>query len=169
MKFAQELKTRLLADKKVLLLIGCFIAGLLLLALSGTGKTDAKKESADAIDRCTRIEEQLESRVYKLLNGLPGVGKTRVMVTVDRLAQYTYAQEEKQLGADGRTELKPVIVENGNAETGLQECIYAPMVRGVAVCCEGGGSVRIQKEITGLLSAAFGVGANRIYVTELKK
>ena len=47
--------------------------------------------------------------------------------------------------------------------------VSAPAVRGVAVSCEGGGSARVRQEVVELLSAAFGIGAAHIRVSELEK
>ena len=42
-------------------------------------------------------------------------------------------------------------------------------VVGIGIVCRGGGDPRIQRELISLISAACGVGSNRIFITEAQK
>ena len=54
-----------------------------------------------------------------------------------------------------------MLLENGSA---LEETIYLPQIRGVAVLCEGGGDVRVAARITQLIGALLDIPSNRICV-----
>ena len=162
MKRWNELKQKILSDKKVLALIAVFAAGVLLLALSGTSGTSQKKETDDSA-AVASLERSLESRAQKLLSGVNGVGKVKVLVTVDTLQEYRCAQNT--LDENGRIKTEYVIVENGGEKTGLVLTVVSPKVRGVAVACEGGDSARVRQEVVNLMCAAFGVSAADVYVS----
>ena len=168
MKYWTAFVKRFASDKKALLLAAVFVIGVLLFALSGTGGGSSEKKSDNAYARISAMESELEQRAVKLLSGVKGVGRVRVLVTLDRLEEAVYA-ENRTCGADGRSETDYVIVEKNGEKTGLTVYVSAPAVRGVAVSCEGGGSARVRQEVVELLSAAFGIGAARIRVSELEK
>ena len=44
-----------------------------------------------------------------------------------------------------------------------------PNICGVAVVCTGGGDPAVAKELVNLISSAYGVPSNKIYVAEGKK
>ena len=163
MKRLRELFGRLWADKKLRALFFVFAAGLVLLALSGTSvgsRQQAKQDDTDVLR--TQTETALENRLARLLSSVSGVGKVKVLITLEQLQGYAYAQDA---GADG-TE-KYVIVKQNGSENGLAVAVTSPVVRGVAVSCEGGGSAAVRQEVVRLVCAALGVGANRVYVSAL--
>ena len=100
---------------------------------------------------------------------MEGVGRVRVLVTVEGLERFVYAQDSMEGGASERTENEYVIVEENGSETGLTLSVISPEVRGVAVSCEGGGSARVRQEVVNLVCAALGIGASRVYVSKLSK
>lgn len=169
MKQFADIKNRLKNDKKALFLIVLFVVGIFLFALSGNPSAKTKKEESDVYGVCAQLENRLEQRAEKLLSGVKGVGKVRVLVTVERLEENVFAQDASASGVNEKSENSYVIVEKNGEKTGLTLSVRAPEVRGIAVCCEGGGSPLIKKEIVSLLSAAFGIGANKIGVSELAK
>lgn len=168
MKRLREYKEKLLADKKLRLLLLLFCAGLALLLLSGTGteKKTAKK-AQDTYELRAAVESALESRLTKLLASVEGVGRVKVLVTLDGLERFVYAQDASGGGASERTESEFVTVEENGAKTGLLLSVISPEVRGVAVSCEGGGSARVRQEVVNLVCAALGIGASRVYVSKL--
>ena len=168
MKQWQVLKKKLLADKKLRVLLLLFAAGVALFLLSGgEGKKEKAVSAADDAEKCAAVEQTLETRLTKLLSSVEGVGKVKVLVTVDRLQEYTYAQNTETGGAGDRTENDYVIVEQNGTKNGLTLTVTAPVVRGVAVSCEGGGSARVRQEVVNLVCAALGIGASRVYVSRL--
>ena len=100
MKYWTAFRKRLVSDKKALLLAAVFVLGVLLLALSGTGGGSSKKKSDDAYAGISALENELEQRAVKLLSGVKGVGRVRVLITVDRMEEAVYAENrtEKKRG-----------------------------------------------------------------------
>jgi stage III sporulation protein AG len=59
-----------------------------------------------------------------------------------------------------------VIVGSGSSAKPLFLSREAPQIAGVGIVCRGGNSASVRHELTILISAAFPVPSNRIYVTE---
>ena len=166
MKVWQTVKEKLRTDKRLQVLTLLFAAGVALFLLSGGEKRkETSAAAANEIEICASVEQTLEARVTKLLSSVEGVGKVKVLVTVERLQEYAYAQNTA--GSAERTENDYVIVEQNGTKNGLPLTVTAPVVRGVAVSCEGGGSARVRQEVVNLVCAALGVGASRVYVSRL--
>ena len=168
MKQWNEWKQKLLADKKLLLLLCVFLAGLLLFAFSGAvGNKKEPQPSSDLYALRASLEKTLEQRAEKLLSSVDGVGKVHVLVTLQSLQEYRYAENAQQGGETGQSRNEIVIVEENGEKTGLTVTVLSPVVQGVAVSCEGGGSARVRQEVTRLLCAAFDIGAGSVYVSKL--
>ena len=158
---------RLRKDKKTALYLAAGLLGALLLLFSGNGtkKTEVKAQPWSAL--CAEMEKTLELRAEKLLSSVAGVGRVRVVVTLERLEGYVYAQNTQR--EDGRDNASFVIVSAADGQNGLTEQVLMPAVRGVAVSCEGGANPQVQRAVSGLLCAAFGIPANRVYIGAMKK
>ena len=164
MKRWAEIKRKLLADKKALALIAVFLAGLMLFALSGASGGSDKKET-DYNAAVASLEKSLEARAEKLLGAVDGVGRVKVLVTLENLQEFRCAENTLSEEDAQRTKTEYVIVENSGEKTGLVLTVVSPKVRGVAVTCEGGASARVRQEVTNLICAAFDVGAAKVYVS----
>ena len=163
----REFKEKLKNDKKLKLLLLAFIAGLALLVFTGGGEKKNASSTVDLYEVRSAVEAALEKRVTALLSSVDGVGRVKVLVTVERLEAFSYAQDVSSGGASDRTENDYVIVEVNGEKTGLTLSVASPEVRGVAVSCEGGGSARVRQEVSNLVCAALGVNASRVYVSKL--
>lgn len=105
----------------------------------------------------------LEARIARVVGEVNGAGDVTVMVMLDGGFRQVYAVEEK-VGASG-TSRSYVTIGSGNAKTALPVTVEFPSVVGIGIVCTGGSDPRVRQEITSLLSAAFSLGANKIYVT----
>ena len=94
---------KLKKDKRVIILVGIGILGILLLLFSETGTT-AKKDSGEALPYGEKAEKELEERLESLLSGVSGVGRVKVMVTLDGTWESVYAKdgENKENGEKNR-------------------------------------------------------------------
>ena len=167
LKIREAAKARFGKDKTPLLIVALGVLGMLLLLFSGgEKKTEAKINTADPSASQEAVARQLEA----LLKTVDGVGKVKVCVTVDRLQADVYAVNTEQTSEPGRSQRseKYVFTEDGSDTQGLRLYTVMPEIRGVAVSCEGGGSTVVRQEVTKLVSAALGIGVNRIWVTKMK-
>ena len=163
----RKLKARIGGDKKQMLIVALGVVGMLLLLLSGGGK---KQETATELPDPAQTQAAVARQLEALLKTVDGVGKVKVCVTLERMQADVYAVNTEQVSEPDRSQKseKYVLTESGNDTHGLRLYSVMPEIRGVAVSCEGGGSGIVRQEVTKLISAALGIGANRIWVTKMQ-
>ena len=165
-KLKEKMRAEMNQDKKPLLIIALGLVGMVCLLFSCGGSAEEKNESVSKPESVqTEITRQLEA----LLKTVDGVGKVKVFVSVDSLSENIYAvNTEETSDADGtqRTE-KYVFRENGSNSDGVLIRTVMPQIRGVGVCCEGGGSSVVRQEVTKLVGAALGITNNKIWVSKM--
>ena len=108
----------------------------------------------------------LESRMEALCGCIEGVGTVKVEVMLEGGFEYVYATDKKVTSGGESTSF--VVVGSGNDASLIYLSEKPPAILGIGVVCTGGGDPAVKREITALLSATFGVGSNKIYVTEHK-
>ena len=130
---------------------------------------ESKKEDSNQSPTEVTPQEELElyqsyieTRVKTLCESVDGVEHVTVAVTLNGNFEEIYAIEY----IDGNEEY--VIVGSGSNASALHLSRNAPEIAGIGVVCRGGGDTDIRHELLSLLSAAFRVPSNRIYITEAK-
>ena len=180
-KFDWEKLLKFCRDKKNLLFV-VGLAGIVLIAFADfSPKKTQQKEDASQEQQTQQVEDYaagLESRLTQMLEGVDGVGKVSVMVTLENTTEYVYAQTEKndsdyETSAGERTVEKSsydndyILVkdEDGTLHALTQTTMY-PAVQGVAVVCSGADDIKVVKRVTELVSTVLGITTNRVYVTK---
>lgn len=105
----------------------------------------------------------LEERICHICARVEGVGQVYAVVNLAGGYEYVYASDIKT--TSGGVSNQHIIVGSGNDERVVYLTQRVPEILGIGVVCGGGNEPRVQNEVTSLLSAAFGVGSNKIYVT----
>lgn len=171
-------------DKKVKLIVAVGVIGIALILLSEliVPPKDAKNAAQPANDSLTSDHEKLERQVYDLITSIQGVGRAKVMVTLETSVEYIYAKEQKtdedvarnSKGEDTqtftqkqKTEESYILVDGSAGKQALLTTEKAPRVKGVVVVCEGGDDRLVQTRIVDALTTAFDIGANRVCVTQM--
>ena len=116
------------------------LAGILLL-FSGSGNPFSRGEKTDAATDPAAYRRALESELATLCAEVRGVGRVSVMITL--------AEGEKTTYSGSKT-----------------ASVSPPAVLGAALVCDGGGDAEVKAELTRLVSALLGIGANRVTVSE---
>ncbi|MGN0519487.1 MAG: hypothetical protein ACI4LB_01990 [Candidatus Fimenecus sp.] len=165
------------SEKRVRLLAVLGAVGVLLICLSEfisfPSKQDAQAQTAEvsASDYCDTTEEKLE----KIISQVEGAGRVQVMMTLESSDEKVYAADEKtdtKTGADTQqksTDEKYVLIDNGTGDDGILLKTNAPKVKGVIIVCDGGDNPTVANQITDAVSAALGIGANRVSVLKMKQ
>ena len=133
------------------LLVAVGMAGILLILLSEllpSGKDGEADQGGDTVAEQTLL---LEQRLEKIVSGIDGTGRCRVMVTLENGVKYVYADVAGTAGMTGR--------DAGALVTELQ-----PTVKGVAVVCEGGNDEGVRRRVTEAVTAVLHITANRVCV-----
>ena len=149
----------------------CVVVGALLLIFGGRIGKDTASNTPDAPpEASTRTAEEyraeLETRMEAICSRVAGVGEVEVVVTLEGGFSYVYATNRKT--TSGGESLSYVTVGSGDRESLVYLSEKAPAILGIGVVCTGGMDPTVRREVTALLSAAFGVGSNKIYVTGRK-
>lgn len=156
--------------KIILLLLGAALGIFLLLFGS---YMDKEKKSADERESAERLEMSMnadeyaadaERKIADLCSGVRGVSEVRVVVTLAGGYNAVYAQNSQSGTSGHRNEF--VLTGSGSSEAPLLVGYSVPEISGVGIVCSGGGDSSVRREIISLVSAAFGVSSNKIYVTE---
>lgn len=122
------------------------IAGLLAIVLIFISNVKDKNSNETVTDNFNTAvyQENLRREILSMVENIEGVGKAKVMLTLEDSYEYIYLD-------DGET---------------LQK-INEPTIRGVVVACEGASSAKVSAEITELLRTVLNVPANKVCVTKL--
>jgi stage III sporulation protein AG len=155
----------------------CGIAGVVLILWgshifpgSSASTADSGNDSTSGGEPGTAYEvsvdtyrQALEDRMAAICAQVSGAGEVRVIVSLQGGFEYVYAYDEKVSTAG--TSRVYVTVGSGSSQRLVFLTEKAPAITGIGVVCTGGADPTVRQEITSLLSAAFGIGTNRIYVT----
>ena len=134
----------------------CGFLGITLLLYGGTGD---KKKEVEEDDRLTAYARGVEEKLTELCSKVEGVKNDSVAVSFESGFEYVYA-------TDGD---KTLTVGSGASESAVRVTEKPPTISGVGVVCSGGGSPSVQKRLIELISAAYGISSNKIYITEAQK
>ena len=145
-----------------------FVAvGVFLLLYGNRGGKDTTTQSPTPSEAFTyTVEEyrmELESRMEAICARVAGVGEVEVAVMLDGGFSYVYATDKKTTSSGESSSY--VTVGSGDRESLVYLTETAPAIVGVGVVCTGGMDPTVRREVTSLLSAVFGIGSNKIYVT----
>ncbi len=144
--------------KQMLFAVLAAAVGLILLLWGSFGfKKEEAKSTPDEIEAYSKY---LESEAVRLCESVRGVADVTVALTLEGGFEQVYAADKTT--ASGSQSIEHVKV-------GSELCavsISTPTVTGIGVTCRGGGDKGVRAELTALLSAVFGVRANKIYITE---
>ena len=139
-------------------IIACAVLGAALLLYGGSSKSEAVVIEGDAGDLAIYGKE-VEEKILELCSRVDGVKNVSVAVSFESGFEYIYA-------TDGD---KTLTVGSGSSESAVRVTEKPPTISGIGIVCTGGGDPRIQQKLINLLSAAYGISSNKIYITEAQK
>lgn len=155
----------------IIWIIALALVGLLLITASGNGEQSKESTQKNEAARLEAYTQGLEVKIAELCSKVKGVGNISVSVYLDSGFEtvYAYNEESKSSSSGTNSEKKYVTIGNGNDESMVSVLERMPNICGIAVVCAGGGDPTVSKELVNLISSAFGVPSNKIYVAEGKK
>lgn len=173
--YTQETSERCLTSMKksgkLGIAVGGILIGVLLLFLGnshlvGRDKDSGSPDTPPAGSTALSTEEYrigLETRMEQICAQIAGVGAVDVIVTLSGGCEYVYATDKKVTVGGESTSY--ITIGSGDNESLVYITERSPAITGIGVVCAGGMDPVVRREVTALLSAAFGVGSNKIYVT----
>ena len=127
------------------------------LLLYGGGEREAEADGAE--DRSVTYARSVEDAITELCSRVEGVREVSVAVSLENGYEYVYATEGD----------KTLTVGSGSSEAPVKVTEKPPRIGCVGIVCIGGGNPAIQKRLIELISAAYGISSNKIYITEAQK
>ena len=161
---------KLKKDKKLVIIMSLGILGMVLLLFSSVMPEKNQVVSEEKSD-IGIVEQRIEKQLTELLKSVDGAGKVKVMVTLDSLEERIVAQNSESESDSGSTEKKIeyVLSETSGDTDGLTLKIITPVIRGVAICCEGAVSSTMKQEIIKLVSTGLGIPSSKVWVTKMQE
>ena len=155
-------------EKFAIPIIILVVLGILLLILP-TSKHDNDLSAQDQL-RLEKYAESLETKIANLCSKVKGVSNVSVTLYFDTGFEtvYAYNEESKATSSGVNSEKKYVTIGSGNDESMVCVVEKMPNICGVAIVCRGGGNSLIASELINLISSAYGVPRNKVYVAEGK-
>lgn len=165
--------------RRIILIIG--ILGILLILLSTYWPKKAQTSMAEAqhaVD-LERYTQELENRLTDIIESITGVGRAKVMVTLESGMEYIYADEtqkrtgksQDKVGNDTvRTqenndiEQRVVLVDGEGGNQALIRMALQPKVKGVVVVCDGGDTTHVQQNVINAVTTALNISSARVCV-----
>ncbi len=115
-----------------------------------------------SLDYATTIENKL----VNLLSNVDGVGKVKVMVTVDGSASEVVLKEIEEKVENGiKTRTESVVLVGGKPYVLSTE---NPKINGVCVVCEGADVLGVQVKIIEILTTSLKLDANCVRIIKMK-
>ena len=164
---AENTKKAAKIDSKIVILIAVGLIGAFLLiygsfASSGKDKTtDVSVSNTKVLDPDTYAEE-VEIQVIKICEEVTGVGTVDAVVSLKGGYRSVYATDSQSSSSGYKNSM--VLVGSGSSEGAVLVCYENPEISGIGIvlsCKENDG---VRNSIISLVSAAFNVGTNKIYV-----
>ncbi len=180
----EKIKTLLCSEGKVKIIVLLGLCGIALILLSELLPKQSKKQEPQPQVSQTNAAyaSQLEDKIYALVTSIDGVGKARVLVTLESGVEYVYANAEKKitdvtqdysengvkkLHEKDNSENSYILVDNGNGKEALIKTQIEPKVKGVVVVCEGAESIEVEERIINAVKTALDLSSTQVCITKM--
>ncbi|MBR2028915.1 MAG: hypothetical protein IKA10_08030 [Oscillospiraceae bacterium] len=158
------------------------IIGIIGIMLVASGETETRKKE-NAVQQDYFLYEykiKTEKELTEFLENVEGVGKVKVIISLESGQENIYAQKEKAVNnikkenstdgySDSSTyENEYIIIKNTGEEQALIEKTMQPAVQGVAVACSGADDISVVLAVTNSVSVVLDVPTHKICVTKMR-
>lgn len=155
---------RLLSKRGIAVALLCGIIGIIMLG-TGSCQSDKEEESAGGIESLdpAQYAREVEERVEELCNRVDGVSSSFAVVSLEGGYRAIYATDTQS----GTSSIKKqtVTLGSGSAEKALLLGYENPRIAGIGIVCSGGDDPVRRKNVISVISSAFDIPSNKIFVT----
>lgn len=165
----------------IIVIVG--ILGIVLIFLSDFihFSSGSQQNSSNTQTASSSFEADTAKRLEDIIGQISGVGRVKVMVTVESGVENIYEKDNKETNektkdaSDSDTQIQQssetshVIVDNdsGNQQALLTKQLQ-PEILGVVVVCDGGSNPDVQEAVTSTVSTALGIATNKISISKMQ-
>lgn len=163
----KSLRNLFTKKKRLTNLFMILLLGILLLFLGG-GFSSKKDPPSSASTQQTSAED-LEHKLEQTLSQIKGVGKVKVMITLEDSGSHELATDMQDIkrGEESNLEQKTVIVGGSGGSSPYVVREKSANVKGVIVVAEGGGDPSVCETIKKAVAAVLTVMPHRIEVAKM--
>ena len=165
---SENAKKEVKGVRRFLLPIAVAILGVLLL-IFGSRSEQAQNEEESTVHlwedgemSAAAFAAETEEKIVSICSGVDGVGEVRAVVTLSGGYRAVYAADAQ--GSESSYRNETVLTGSGNSEKAILVGYEVPRIVGIGIVCTGGDDPAIRQSLTMLVSAAFDVSSNKIYV-----
>ena len=148
--------------KFVLLVV---LVGIILMLLPVSSQTKETEENKSQIPQESFDLAAMEQRMEEVLGKIDGVGKLRLMLTLQSGTRLTLAEDTQRDQARTQREIVTLNRGSGNQEIVITNRFY-PVYQGAVVVCQGADSSAVRLAITETVQALTGLPSDRIRVAK---
>lgn len=183
---SDKIKNFFSGERRVRAVVTLGILGMALILLSQIFSGGKKAVEAVGTDYDSAANAEyvaaLEKKLCDVLGSMEGVGRVKVMITLDSSAQTVYATEErtqtdqseditgeerKRTQQSGNSQTNYILVDRGSGQKEpLVSTRLEPTIKGVVVICPGADNRLVSVRITDVVTTVMNVGANRVCVVK---
>lgn len=143
----------------------CALVGVLLIFMSNCRNESSDKSAEvgfEALDPEAYARE-IEEKVEELCNKIDGVGSAYAVVTLEGGYRAIYATDSQAGGSASKKQT--VTLGSGSGERALLIGYENPKIAGIGIVCSGGDDPLCRENVISVVSSAFDVSTNKIFVT----
>lgn len=152
--------------KWILPILAAVLGVALLIFGSQSGEKEKQTDTAPSFPEAelsaSAFAAETEKKIVSLCSQVSGAGSVRVAVSLNGGYRAVYASDVQ--GSEGSYRSETVLLGSGSSEEGILLGYEAPQIVGIGIVCTGGDDPSVRQSITMLVSAAFHVSTNKIYV-----
>ena len=153
-------------DRKFLwLAVGAVVGiGLLIWGSVGGGTEEAETEAvwSDTTPDPAEYAASVETQVVEICSRVKGAGAVEAVVTLTGGYRAVYATDSQSSSSGYKS--STVLTGSGSEEAAILIGYENPEIAGIGIVCEGAESAAVRAQILSLVSAAFDVSTNKIYI-----
>ena len=148
--------------KKIVFFALLAIVGIVIMLFANKSE-DGKIQEGELADLDPiQYAQNIEERVEALCNKIDGVSSTYAVVTLKGGYKAIYASDSQNGTSNSKNQT--VIIGSGSQEKGLLIGYQNPEISGIGIVCSGGDDYNIRKNIISVVSSAFDISSNKIFV-----
>ena len=155
--------SELLKKYKFVLLV--VLVGIILMLLPVSSQTKETEENKSQIPQESFDLAAMEQRMEEVLGKIDGVGKLRLMLTLQSGTRLTLAEDTQRDQDRTQREIVTLNRGSGNQEIVITNRFY-PVYQGAVVVCQGADSSAVRLAITETVQALTGLPSDRIRVAK---
>lgn len=170
-------------EKKHTIILIMGIMGILLIFLSTILEENPEKSVSSKEYSNGEYLDTIENKLLKILGTIQGVGKVKLMITLENGTEKIYLVDEKDsieqvdesIGDENKknqqiqnTEKKHIIVDGKNGKEPIIKTEKEPVIKGVVVVFQGADNPIVNQTVLEAVKTALNITTNRICIAKME-